>query len=56
MATEESIAKIKREEEIDELKKMVKHLVKVEEEVVVMTKNTIEKAGNPTLKFLVRAI
>ena len=56
MATEESIAKIKREEAIDELKKMVKHLVKVEEEVVAMTKNTFEKAQNPAVKFLVRAI
>jgi hypothetical protein len=56
MATEDRIAEIKKEEEIDELKKMVKHLVKVEEEVVAMTKNTIEKAGNPTVKFLVRAI
>jgi rubrerythrin len=56
MATEEIIVKIKKEEAIDELKKMVKHLVKVEEEVVVMTKNTIEKSGNPTVKFLLRAI
>jgi adenine-specific DNA methylase len=56
MAKEESIAKIKKEETIDELKKMVKHLVKVEEEVVAMTKNTIDKAQSPTVKFLVRAI
>jgi adenine-specific DNA methylase len=56
MAKEESIAKIKKEEAIDELKKMVKHLVKVEEEVVAMTKNTIDKAQSPTVKFLVRAI
>jgi rubrerythrin len=56
MAKEESIAKIKKEEAIDELKKMVKHLVKVEEEVVAMSKSTIEKSGNPTVKFLLRAI
>lgn len=56
MATEQSIGKIKTEEAIDELRKMVKHLIKVEEDVVAMTKNTIEKAGNPTVKFLVRAI
>jgi hypothetical protein len=56
MATKDRIDEIKKEEEIDELKKMVKHLVQVEEEVVAMTKKTIEKAANPTVKFLVRAI
>jgi hypothetical protein len=56
MATEDPVGEIRKEEAIDELRKMVKHLVKVEEEVVAMTKNTIEKAENPTVKFLVRAI
>ncbi|MGE5252739.1 MAG: hypothetical protein ACM3N7_02160, partial [Planctomycetaceae bacterium] len=56
MATENRIAEIKKEEAIDELKKMVKHLVEVEEEVVGMTKSTIEKAENPVIKLLVRAI
>jgi rubrerythrin len=56
MATGDRIAEIKKEEAIDELKKMVKHLVEVEEEVVGMTKSTIEKAENPVIKLLVRAI
>jgi rubrerythrin len=56
MATDESISRIKTEEATEELRKMVTHLVKVEEEVVEMAQNTIEKAESPTVKFLVRAI
>jgi hypothetical protein len=56
MESRETIAKIKTEEAVGELKRMVTHLVKVEEEVVEMTQKTIEKAGSPTVKFLVQAI
>ncbi len=56
MATEETIGTIKMEETVEELKKMVGHLVMVEEEVVELSQNTIEKAQNPAVKFLIRAI
>lgn len=45
-----------KEENIDRLKEMANQLIKVEEEVVELTENTIKKAQNPTVKYLLQAI
>ena len=41
---------------IEKLKEMVDQLVRVEEEVVDLTENTISQAENATVKYLLRAI
>jgi len=44
------------EENIEKLKEMVNQLIKVEEEVVDLTENTVNQAENATVKYLLRAI
>jgi rubrerythrin len=53
---ERSVIYMMREENIDKVKNMVNQLIKVEEEVVDLTEEVIEKAENPTIKYLLRAI
>jgi hypothetical protein len=47
---------MKEEEKIEQLKKMVNQLIKVEEEVIALTEETAGKAANSTVKYLLRAI
>jgi len=44
------------EERIDTLKNIVNQLIKTEEEVADLTEEVINKAENPTIKYLLRAI
>lgn len=47
---------MKEEEKIEQLKKMVNQLIKVEEEVIALTEETAGQAANSTVKYLLRAI
>jgi rubrerythrin len=44
------------EESSEKLKKVVNQLIQTEEEVVDLTEKAINKAENPTIKYLLRAI
>ncbi len=44
------------EKKVEELKEMVKSLIKVEEEVIRLTEETAGMAANSTVKYLLRAI
>ena len=44
------------EQNIEKLKEMVNQLIKVEEEVINLTENTINQAQNSTVKLLLRGI
>ncbi len=47
---------MKEEEKVEKLKKMVKQLIKVEEEVINLTEKTASQAINSTVKYLLLAI
>ena len=44
------------EKNIDQIRKMVNQLIRVEKEVVSLTEKVIKRANNPTIKYLLRGI